>query len=45
MAQLGKPLRIALFGVSSGASLDAALEILGLDEAKIRTNLLAKCVK
>ncbi|MDR0664405.1 MAG: glutamate--tRNA ligase [Helicobacteraceae bacterium] len=45
MPQLAKPLRIAIFGSATGASLDATLDILGLDEAKIRVNLLLECVK
>jgi glutamyl-tRNA synthetase len=40
MPQLGKPLRIALFGSAAGASLGEALDILGVSEAKIRVTLL-----
>jgi glutamyl-tRNA synthetase len=45
MPQLAKPLRIALFGEATGASLDASLDILGIAEAKIRLEALEKCVK
>ncbi|MDR1452051.1 MAG: glutamate--tRNA ligase [Helicobacteraceae bacterium] len=43
--QLGKPLRIALFGEATGASLDVSLEILGVREAKIRINLLKERIE
>jgi glutamyl-tRNA synthetase len=45
MPQLGKPLRIAVFGEASGAGLVETLEILGIKEIKIRLQALKKCVK
>ena len=45
MPALGKPLRVALFGAAHGASLNDALFILGVAEAKKRLKALKNSVK
>lgn len=44
MPNLGKPLRVALFGSSQGPSLSDALAILGMDEVKTRVAALKKAI-
>lgn len=45
MPALGKPLRIALFGSSQGASLADSLEVIGIKEAQTRVERLEKAIK
>ena len=44
MPNLGKPLRVALFGSSQGPSLSDALAILGMDEVKMRVAALKRAI-
>lgn len=44
MPDLGKPLRLAIFGQARGAALAPALEVIGIDEVTARVDLLGKAL-